>query len=342
MLAAAIQGAVIGEERGESSMQTPTFEHVEAAARRIAGHGVETPLLRSAALDAATGGRILLKAETLQRVGAFKFRGAYNKISQIDRMVHPGGVVACSSGNHAQGVAEAARLLGLQAVVVMPADAPRLKIERTKAAGAEVVPYDRETEDREAISRKLANERGAAMVHPFDDPDIIAGQGTAGLELMRQAAALGMTPDAVIAPCSGGGLSAGVSLAVKQLAPKTEVWAAEPAGFDDLARSLRSGKRERNSRTAGSICDALLAPSPGEITFAIARRNLAGSIAVSDDAVRRAMRFAYLELKLVVEPGGATGLAAVLEGLLPAKGRTVVVVLSGGNVDPAQFAEIIA
>ncbi len=322
-------------------MRIPTHTDIEDAARRIQGQATRTPLLASHALDRATGGRILLKAETLQRVGAFKFRGAYNKISQVDRAEFPGGVVACSSGNHAQGVAEAARLMGFKAAIVMPSDAPPIKIERTRSSGAEIILYDREREDREAISIELAANRKAAMVHPFDDPDIIAGQGTAGLELMRQAFAINRRLDAVVAPCSGGGLVTGISIAVKHVSPQTEVWAAEPAGFDDLARSLKSGKRERNPKASGSICDALLAQTPGELTFAIARQNLAGSIAVDDEAVRRAMRFAFAELKLAVEPGGAIGLAAVLEGLIEAKGRTIAVVLSGGNVDPRQFAGII-
>jgi threonine dehydratase len=319
----------------------PTFEDVAAASRRIAPHAVRTPLIAHPALDAHVGARVLLKAESLQRVGAFKFRGALNAIGMVDRARHPGGVVACSSGNHAQGVAAAARLCGLPSAIVMPADAPALKIARTKAFGGEVVLYDRVNEDRDAIALALCAERQAAMIHPFDDPLVIAGQGTAGLELMDEAQARGLTPDAVLAPCSGGGLVTGVATAVKHAAPATEVFAVEPAGFDDMARSLASGRHERNARMSGSICDALQAPSPGRITFELARRLLAGSLVVTDEEASAAVRFAFHELKLVLEPGGAAALAAVLAGRLPVKGRTVAVVLSGGNVDPALFASII-
>lgn len=322
-------------------MRQPTYDDVLSARERIAGLAVVTPLLRHPALDERTGGRILLKAENLQRVGAFKFRGAYNAVSRVDRKAYPGGVVACSSGNHAQGVAAAATLCGLKSLIVMPADAPKLKVARTRAFGGAVHPYDRLTEDREAIARAKCAELGAYLVHPFDDPDVMAGQGTAGLELMEQAKALGLVPDAVIACSSGAGLVSGISLAVKKHAPATEVFAAEPAGFDDLARSLASGKRELNTKLGGSICDALLAQTPGEMVFEVAKRNLSGSLVVTDDEVRDAMRFAYHELKLVVEPGGAAGLAAVLSGKLPTKDRTIAVVLSGGNVDPALFCEIV-
>jgi len=262
-------------------------------------------------------------------------------VSRIDRAKFPGGVVACSSGNHAQGVAHAATLCGLPSVIVMPADAPRLKIERTRAFGAEVVTYDRATEDRDAIAHRICAERRAAFVHPFDDFHVIAGQGTAGLELMQQAKAIGAMPDAVLACCSGGGLATGVALAVKAANPRAEVYVVEPAGFDDFARSLASGKREKNASTTGSICDALMAPSPGELTFALAQQNGVKALAVTDEEARNAMRFAFRELKLVIEPGGAVALAAILSGKLPVKGRTVAAILSGGNVDPADYAAII-
>ena len=250
--------------------------------------------------------------------------------------------MACSSGNHAQGVAAAATLRGLKSVIVMPADAPRLKIERTKAFGGEVVVYNRVTEDRDAIAREICEQRNAAYVHPFDDPDVIAGQGTVGLEMMEQAAALGAIPDIVLVGASGGGLIGGVSLAVKEKSPSTEIWSVEPAGFDDLARSLRNGTRERNTALSGSICDALLAATPGELTFEMAKRHLAGGLSVTDEEAKAAVRFAFRELKLVVEPGGAVSLAAILARKLPIEGKTVAAVLSGGNVDPSVFADIIA
>jgi threonine dehydratase len=319
----------------------PTFDDILAARQRLASLAIKTPLIEHPVLNDQTGGRVLLKAETLQRVGAFKFRGAYNKIAQVDPAKFPGGVVACSSGNHAQGVAAAATMCGLPSLIVMPADAPRLKVARTKAFGAEVRSYEREREDRDAIARAICAERKAAYVPPFDDPDVIAGQGTVGLEIMDQAAAVGATVDAVLAPCSGGGLISGISIAVKHADPAAEVYSVEPAGFDDLARSLVSGRREKNARLAGSICDALLVQTPGEIPFDIARTNLKGGLAVTDDEVRAAMRFAFEELKLVVEPGGAAALAAVLTRKLPVEGRTIACILSGGNADPTLFAEII-
>lgn len=323
-------------------LRVPTIDDVRAARGRLGTLALRTPLLSHPALDAAAGARVLLKAESLQRVGAFKFRGAWNKIAQVDRTRFPGGVVACSSGNHAQGVAAAATIAGLVSLIVMPSDAPALKIARTKAFGARVHLYDRVREDRDVIANRIAGERSAAMVHPFDDPDVIAGQGTAGLELMEQAAIAGALPDIVLVPCSGGGLASGIALAVKAVRPSTQIFAVEPAGFDDMARSLERGRPERNEKLSGSICDALLAPSPGRITFEISRRYLSGSIPVGDDEVRAAVRFAYNELKLVLEPSGAIALAAILARNIDLSGRTVAAVLSGGNVDPAMFAEIVA
>jgi threonine dehydratase len=321
--------------------QLPTYGDVVAARGRIGSLACRTPLIEHPALNAAVGARVLLKAENLQRVGAFKFRGAYNKIAQVDKAAYPGGVVACSSGNHAQGVAAAATLRGLKSTIVMPSDAPRLKIERTRAFGGEVIAYDRVKEDRDAIARDICAQRGAAYVHPFDDPDVIAGQGTVGLEMMEQAEALGVMPDIVLVGASGGGLVGGVSLAVKETSPATRIYSVEPAGFDDLARSLARGERERNERLSGSICDALMAATPGEITFEMAKRNLAGGLAVTDDEAKAAVRFAFRELKLVVEPGGAVSLAAILARKMDFAGKTVMAVLSGGNVDPALFAQII-
>ena len=237
-------------------IRLPTYDDVLAARERLKPHIIATPLIEHPVLNARTGGRVLVKCENLQRVGAFKFRGAYNKIAQVDRQRFPGGVVACSSGNHAQGVAAAATLLGLKSAIVMPADAPQLKIARTRAFGGEVIAYNRETEDRDAIALRICEERKAAFVHPFDDADVMAGQGTTGLELMEQAKALGTVPEAVLVPASGGGLAGGISLAVKKANPDAEVFSVEPAGFDDLARSLKSGKPERNAKMSGSISTA--------------------------------------------------------------------------------------
>ena len=259
-------------------LKLPTFADVTDAAERIAPYAVRTPLIEHPALNERTGGRILLKAENLQRVGAFKFRGAYNAVSRVDRTKYPGGVVACSSGNHAQGVAAAATLCAMPSLIVMPSDAPKLKIARTKGFGGQVHLYDRDRQDREEISRRFCAERKAALIHPFDDYYVIAGQGTAGLELMAQAKAVGATPDAVLVCCSGGGFAAGVALAVKQANPASEVFTVEPAGFDDFARSLVSGKPEKNARMSGSICDALMANSPGQLTLAIGKAKMKGGL----------------------------------------------------------------
>jgi threonine dehydratase len=285
---------------------------------------------------------VFLKAETLQRTGSFKFRGAYNKISQIPPERRPGGVVAYSSGNHAQGVAAAAKLLDMPAVIVMPSDAPRPKRERTAALGAEVVLYDRDREDRAAIAREIAAKRGAVLVPPFDDPMIIAGQGTAGREIIEDLASLDLKPDVVVIGASGGGLAAGIALAVKARVPAAQLYTAEPEGFDDTARSFRSGQREANARMSGTICDALMTQTPGAITFEINRRLIGEGVTASDAEVAKAVAFAFRELKLVVEPGGAIGLAALLAGKLDIKGKVVVAVLSGGNVDAELFHRLIA
>ena len=301
-----------------------------------------TPLLESPPLNARLGGRLLVKAETLQRTGSFKFRGAYNTLAQLLAGERKGGVVAYSSGNHAQGVAAAAQLLGMPAVIVMPADAPAIKVANTRGYGAEVVLYDRERESREEIGQRIAAERGAILVPPFDDYRVMAGQGTAGLEIAAQARAMGVTLDAVVIPCSGGGLAAGCAVALAAESPGTLVYAAEPVGFDDLRRSLAEGKRVANPPGAQSICDALLVAMPGELTFPLNRRLLKDSLAVNDDEVLAAMATAFAELKLVIEPGGAAALAAALSGKLDLKGRSVAVIASGGNVDPATFARALA
>lgn len=316
---------------------TVSLDDVREAAARLRGVAVRTPLLRDTPLDAVTGGRLLIKAEPLQRTGSFKFRGAYNTISRIDAE----SVVAWSSGNHAQGVALAAALLGKRATIVMPADAPRIKQERTRALGAEIVPYDRGGRSREAIGAAIAERTGAAIVRPYDDPRVIAGQGTVGLEIVEQAAEAGLVPDLAVVCCGGGGLTAGCATALTALVPGIAVFTAEPEGHDDTARSLARGERVANPPGVRSICDALLAEAPGELTFAINRRLLAGGLVVYDAEVRRAMAAAFAELKLVVEPGGAVALAAVLAGRIDCRGKTVAIVLSGGNVDPELYAEAI-
>jgi threonine dehydratase len=320
----------------------PTSADVDAAARRLAGVALHTPLVTSPVLDAITGGRVFLKCETLQRTGSFKFRGAYNKISSIPQGQRAGGVVAFSSGNHAQGVAAAAKLLSMPAVIVMPSDAPRAKRERTAAFGAEVVLYDRAREDREAIARDLAEKRGAILVPPYDDPFVIAGQGTAGREIVEDLAAEGVVPDVIVVNASGGGLAAGIALAVKARAPNARLYTAEPQDFDDHARSFRSGHRETNASASGSICDALMSPSPGKLTFEINRVLIGDGLVASEQEVTAAVAFAFRELKLVVEPGGAVGLAALLAGKVDIKGKVAVAVLSGGNVDAELFHKLVA
>jgi threonine dehydratase len=320
----------------------PNAADIEEAAKLLAGVAVRTPLVSNPALDAIAGGRVFLKAEVLQRTGAFKFRGAYNRIARIPERERAGGVVAFSSGNHAQGVAAAAKLCGMPALIVMPTDAPAAKIARTKAYGAEVVLYDRAREDREAIGRRLARERNATLVPPFDDPFIIAGQGTVGREICEELAAARLAPEIVLTPASGGGLAAGIALAVKARHAAARMLTVEPAGFDDHARSFAAGARVRGPHHAGSICDALLMPEPGKLTFEITRRLVGEGCAVTDDEVRAAMRFAFEELKLVVEPGGAVALAALLARKIALDGKVTVAVLSGGNVDAKLFAETIA
>lgn len=320
----------------------PTSADVDAAVRRLSGVALHTPLVSSPTLDALTGGRVFLKAETLQRTGSFKFRGAYNKLAATPVAERAGGVVAFSSGNHAQGVAAAAKLLNMPAVIVMPSDAPRAKRERTAALGAEVVLYDRECEDREKIAKDIAGKRGSLIAPPYDDPLIIAGQGTTGYEIIEDLAALGLSPDVVVVNASGGGLAAGIALAVKSRVPGAQLYTAEPAGFDDHARSFKSGQRERNVKHSGSICDALMAQSPGKITFEINRALIGAGVSATDEEAGRAVAFAFHELKLVVEPGGAVSLAALLNGKIDVRGKIVVAVLSGGNVDPDLFSRLVA
>lgn len=320
---------------------TPTIDDIEEAASRLAGIAVRTPLLQCPAADTACGGRVLIKAEMLQRTGSFKFRGAYNCISQLSEPEREKGVVAFSSGNHAQAVASVSRLFGISATIVMPADAPSIKIDATRDYGAQVVLYDRFTESRENIAAALVENQGVTLIPPFDHPLIIAGQGTVGLEIAEDMAARGGTPDQILVPCGGGGLISGIATAVTSKFPDCAIHAVEPEGFDDTGRSLLSGNRERVDENARSICDALLVPTPGELTFPINQLLLAGGLAVSDDRVRYAMAFAFRHLKLVAEPGGAVGLAAALGGAVNCTGKTTIIVMSGGNVDPAMFAGVL-
>jgi threonine dehydratase len=338
----AARGGTVEAMDSSENFGLPTASDVDAAAERMAGVVLRTPLISSPTLDALTGGRVLLKAETLQRTGSFKFRGAYNRLSAMSFASRRGGVVAYSSGNHAQGVAAAAKLLDMPAVIVMPRDAPRPKRERTAALGAEVVLYDREAEDREAIARGLAEARGAVLVPPYDDPLVIAGQGTAGREIAEDVARLGHDLDCVLVNASGGGLAAGIALAVKARFPAARILTAEPAGFDDHARSFRSGRRERNPALTGTICDSLMAQTPGRLTFEINWTLVGEGVTATEEEVGHAVAFAFRELKLVVEPGGAVALAALLAGRLDARRKTVVAVLSGGNVDPLLFARLVA
>ncbi|HEX2762201.1 MAG TPA: threonine/serine dehydratase, partial [Rhizomicrobium sp.] len=304
----------------------PTYADVLAAAVRIAPYAIRTPLVESAVLNARTGGRVFLKLETLQRTSSFKFRGACNRLAMIPEKERGNGVVAFSSGNHAQGVAAAAALFGMPAVIVMPSDAPRPKIEGTRALGAAIVEYDRLRDDREAIAAKLCTERGAVLVRPFDDAGIIAGQGTVGLEIAEDVARLGIVPDAVLTPCSGGGLVSGVALALHGAGLIAKVHSVEPENFDGMRRSLEAGERVSAPGGALSIADALMAPMPGRIVFELAKNLLSPGLAVSDTELENAVGFAARELKLLVEPGGAAALAAVLAGKIETRGRTMVLV----------------
>lgn len=319
----------------------PNFVRIEAAAARLRGTAVRTPLHESAALNARCGGRVLLKLENLQRTGSFKFRGAYNRLAQLTALERKSGVVAYSSGNHAQAVAAAAAIVETEATILMPADAPLIKTERTKALGAEVVLHQRYRDDREAMGARLATEKGAVMVPPYEDSDVIAGQGTVGLELAAQARDLSASLDAVLICCGGGGLTAGCAIALRETTPETDIYTVEPADFDDTRRSLASGRREKVREGGVSFCDALLAPTPGALTFAINRELVTDGLAVTDAEVVQAMAFAFSTLRIVLEPGGAVTLAAVLTGKLDCRDKTVAIVCSGGNVDPDTFNRTI-
>ncbi len=315
---------------------------IEAAAERLAGQARTTPLLTSPFLDDLAGRRVLIKPECLQHTGSFKFRGGWSAVSALDPASRQRGVIAFSSGNHAQGVAHAAALHGIASVIVMPADAPKLKIDNTRALGAEVVLYDRVGgEDREAIGRDLSLRRGLTLIKPFDEPQVIAGQGTVGLEIARQAAALGVTEAEVLVPCGGGGLTAGISLALEAHAPGMRPRPCEPEGFDDTTRSLQAGNQVRNRSETGSLCDAILTPAPGNLTFPILSRLCGPGLVVTDEEALRAMAIAFLRLKIVAEPGGAVALAAALFRRDQVQGDTVIVVVSGGNVDADLFQKVL-
>lgn len=318
------------------------FTMIETAAHRLGRHVRRTPLLGSPFLDEIAGRRVLVKAECLQHTGSFKFRGAMNALATLPEAARARGVLAYSSGNHAQGVARAAQLHGTPAVIIMPADAPRLKLDNTRALGAEVVTYDRDTENREEIGQQIIRERGLSLIHPFDNPAVIAGQGTAGIEIADQARKLGVETADVLVCCGGGGLTSGIALALETKAPGLRARPAEPQGFDDTARSLAAGERLGNDRMSGSVCDAILTPAPGELTFPVMRALCGPGLAISDAESLRAMAEAFLRLKIVAEPGGAVALAAALFHPNEIKGDTVIAVVSGGNVDPGIFASALA
>ena len=320
--------------------ELPSYQDVLAAAERIAGQVVRTPMLRNAVLDDRTGATVLIKAEPLQRTGSFKLRGATNATLQLSHAQRAAGLVTHSSGNHGQAVACAAASVGAKATVFMPADAPAVKVDSTRRWGAEIVHYDRLRDNREALSGAYAARTGATLIPPYDHPHVIAGQGTAALELAADAAAAGLSMDALLVCTGGGGLVSGSALAMSGACAGTAVYAVEPEGWDDTGRSLRAGARVANPPGGSMLCDSLLAPIPGELTFAINQRHLAGGVAVSEAEVLAAMAFAFAQLKVVVEPGGAVALAAVMAGRF--RGQVVGVVLSGGNVDPAVFRAALA
>ncbi|MEN0117726.1 MAG: threonine/serine dehydratase [Agrobacterium cavarae] len=315
---------------------------IEAARQRMNGEAIRTPLMSSPFLDEIAGRKVLIKPECLQRTGSFKFRGGWSAVSALEPEVRKRGVIAFSSGNHAQGVALAASLHGVPAVIIMPRDAPKIKIENTRAYGAEVVLYDRANEDRDAIGATLSEERGLTLIRPYDEPLVIAGQGTVGLEIAEQAREAGIDKAEVLVCCGGGGLTSGVALALEARAPGLKVRTAEPEHFDDVARSLASGKIERNAALSGSICDAIITPQPGNITFPILKRLCGAGIAVTEEEALRAMVLAFQRLKIVVEPGGAVALAAALFHGNELDTDTVIAVASGGNVDSAIMADALS
>lgn len=319
-------------------MISPVYDDILAAARRLKGVVTRTPLLRSPVLCERLGAQIYLKSENLQHTGSFKFRGAYNALWQIPESERQQGVFAISSGNHGQGVAEAARILGLQATVLMPHDAPEIKVARTRASGADVVFYNRAHDDRDRVMDDHLSRTGAILIHPFNNAHVIAGQGTVGLEIAEQLHAEALEPDYLLACTGGGGLTAGIALACRERYPALQMFSVEPDGFDDYRQSLATGAIVTNEQTTGSICDSILTPAPGDVGFAINRQRLAGGLSVSDTEALQAVRFLFENHRMLAEPGGAVALAAILSGKLSAQvgslsGKTIVATVSGGNID---------
>jgi len=319
----------------------PVFSDILSAAEVLKDHAVGTPLINNALLDEMVGGRVFLKPECLQKTGSFKFRGAFNALSRVGEEGKKRGIVACSSGNHAQGVAEAARILGLDATIIMPKDAPESKKRRTARSGAKVIEYDRYTQDREELTRQHAHETGTIMIHPYEHHDVIAGQGTVGLESCMDVQKLGLVADHFLVCAGGGGLMAGITLAAKHYFPNVQIHPVEPFGHDDQTRSHLAGERLGGNVQTPSVCDAILTPMPGEASFAICHGNLSSGLIVTDDQALEAVAFAYHELKLVVEPGGAVTLAALLNNKLDVAEKTVIATLSGGNIDPPIMARAL-
>ncbi len=320
---------------------TPTYQTILKAAATIKPVAVRTPLLESPALNKILGYRFFIKAETLQKTGSFKFRGAFNALSSLTDQQRRDGVFAYSSGNHAQGVALAAKMMGVKATILMPKDTPPIKLTNTKSYGADVITYDRYTESREDIGATIAAEKNLTLIKPYDNPYVISGQGTVGLEIHEQLKDLDITANAIVAPCGGGGLTSGIALATAELSPATTVFAAEPHNYDDTARSLELNERVANDTEQKSLCDAIVTPMPGEITFPILQACNAKAISVTDDQAKHAMWAAFHYFKLVVEPGGAVAIASALQQKLPATNKVVVAVASGGNTDQALFSNIL-
>ncbi|MBX2859661.1 MAG: threonine/serine dehydratase [Vampirovibrio sp.] len=322
-------------------MNLLALNDITAARHRILSHINHTPLIENTAINNLVEGRLLIKAEVLQKTGSFKYRGACNVISQLDETTRSNGVIAYSSGNHAQAVAAVAQQFNIPATIVMPADAPIIKIEKTKSYGADIVLYDRQTQSREALAQTIAQEKSGTIVPPYDHPQTIAGQGTVALEILEQAEEIGTALDMLLIPTSGGGLAAGCSLVTTKLSPNTRVYAVEPEGYDDTRRSLEAGKRIQIEPKQTTLCDALMIPQPGELTFSINRKTLNGGLTVNDEEVKQAMKMAYNHLKLTVEPGGAVALAVALSNKVDVKDKTVGLILSGGNVDSTLFIQAI-